>query len=118
MLTLQDDHVSSKHFDEVPGFLALDHSHLDGSAAELLVVNPGRVDSAGSSLVNGALLALPEVDDLPAVPVTVEDDVAVARVEEPVVGLVDLHQLHALHPPHRLTARPLVRHKSRRQTEA
>ena len=115
MLTLKDDHVSSKHLDEMPGFLALDNSHLDSSATQLLVVNPGRVNSAGPSLVNGAALALPEVDDLPAVPVAVEDDVAVARVEKAVVSLVHLHQLHVLHSPHRLTSGALIRHKPTEQ---
>ena len=115
MLTLKDDHVPSKHLDEMPGFLALDHSHLDSSATQLLVVNPGRVNGAGPALVNGAALALPEVDDLPAFPVAVEDDVAVARVEKPVVSPAHLHQLHVLHSPHRLTSGPLIRHKSTEQ---
>lgn len=94
------------------GFLALDNSHLDGSPTQLLVINPGGVDGAGSSLVNGATLSLPEVEDVASVTIAVEDHIAVTRVKEPLVSLVHLHQLHVLNSPDRLATGPLVRHKS------
>ena len=112
MLTLQDDHVSSEHFNEMSGFLALDNPHLDGSPTQVLIINPGSVDSTGSSLVNGAALSLPEVEDVAAVTVAVEDHIAVTRVEKPLVSLLHLHQLHLLNSPDRLAPGTLVRHKS------
>ena len=91
--TFQYHQVPSKHLDEVSRFLSLNDSHLYRPASQLLVVDPSRVYSAGSSLVYGAVLSLPEVDDVPTVPVAVQDHVAVSVVQIAMVGLGHLQVL-------------------------
>mmetsp|Transcript_16353 Transcript_16353/g.40312 ORF Transcript_16353/g.40312 Transcript_16353/m.40312 type:complete len:499 (+) Transcript_16353:176-1672(+) len=96
-----DDHLPPEDRHEVLGLVVLGHANLDRGALEGVVEVP-REEGRGGLLVQAALPALPEVDDVRGLPleqVGVQDDVRVAVEELALHPLLDLNALEVLDPP-------------------
>ena len=103
--------LAPEHLDEVPRLVPLHHAHLHRAAPELLVVDPGGVQRARAALVDGAVVTLPEVDNVLAAPVGVLDHVAVAVVQIVHLSLGNFNKIQVFNSPNFLFPGSIVGHE-------